>query len=307
MGKVRFRGGWTCECVAKSLPLVEADMIKKGIIKHNVDIFQLGYNSSVEASAGTHDGGGNTDVGQYSDAGIKVWREWGWCQQHRTPAQGFSNHGHGWPKGCPHMSKGGNYQASEWQAGRNGLRSKGPITGPGPKGKDTPTWTQGIKNHAPKPTPKPPTPSPLPPSSPPGEGILGMTKSIYFRWDEDRKFKSENGWIDLYINDKHFVTVTGENRTVMVTATIRVAGLVDKEWVEIAWRLVEVVKEGDKDVTKVRHSRKPVTVIGITDRKQNETITFNGAVPKNLRLRAAARTNSQNAVIDEYEVQGWKE
>jgi hypothetical protein len=123
MGKVRFRGGWTCECVAKSLPLVEADMIKKGIIKHNVDIFQLGYNSGgVSASAGTHDGGGNTDVGQYSDAGIKVWREWGWCQQHRTPAQGFSNHGHGWPKGCPHMSKGGNYPAPRARTLRPGPR-----------------------------------------------------------------------------------------------------------------------------------------------------------------------------------------
>jgi hypothetical protein len=156
--------------------------------------------------------------------------------------------------------------------------------------------------------PKPPTPapSPLPPSSPPGEGILGMTQSIYFRWDTDRPIKSSDGWVDLYINDKHHVSVTGENRTVTADATVRIAGLANKEWVEIAWRLVEIVKENGKDVTKVRHTRKPVTVIGIAH-KQNASTTFNGGVPKNLRLRVAVRTNSQTAVVDEYEVQGWKE
>lgn len=121
--KVAFRGGWTCGCVATSLPLVEQDMIKRGLIKQNIDIWQLGYRGDVAASAGTHNKGGCTDVDQYSDAQIKVWWEWGWSMQHRTPAQGFMHHAHGWPVGCPHLSTGAQSQARSWANGRNGLIS----------------------------------------------------------------------------------------------------------------------------------------------------------------------------------------
>jgi hypothetical protein len=146
--RIPFRGRLVCYCVATSLPLVEQAMIEAGVIKYSIDIHQGGYNKGgVSASAGTHDRGGNIDVAQYSDAALRIWREWGWCMQARTRAQGFSPHGHGWPKGCPHLSSGGAYQASEWQNGRNGLRSRGAITGPGPKGRSTPTWTQGIQAH----------------------------------------------------------------------------------------------------------------------------------------------------------------
>jgi len=128
--KVAFRGGWTCSCVAKSLPMVENYMLMKGLIQFNIDIFQLGYNGGgVAASAGTHDAGGCTDVGQYSDAQIQAWRECGWTMQHRTPAQGFSHHAHGWPLGCPHMSAGARSQATQWANGTNGLASYGRITG----------------------------------------------------------------------------------------------------------------------------------------------------------------------------------
>jgi hypothetical protein len=143
--RVPFRGRLVCSCVSTSLPKVEAAMISAGIISNCVDIWQAGYNKGgVSASAGTHDRGGAIDVGQYSDAALRMWREWGWAMQARTRAQGFSPHGHGWPKGCTHLSSGGAYQASEWQNGRNGLRRRGPITGPGPKGRSTPTWTQAI-------------------------------------------------------------------------------------------------------------------------------------------------------------------
>ena len=146
--RIAFRGRLVCICVATSLPYVEQAMIKAGIIKHSIDLWQGGYNKGgVKASAGTHDRGGNIDVGQYSYAALKIWREWGWPMQARTRAQGFSPHGHGWPKGCTHLSAGGAYQASEWQNGRNGLRSRAAITGPGPKGRDTPTWTQALKAH----------------------------------------------------------------------------------------------------------------------------------------------------------------
>lgn len=127
---VIFRGGRTCTCVAESLPWVEYDMIRRGLIKQSIDVFQLGYNNGgVAQSAGTHDAGGCTDVGQYSDEQIRVWRLWGWTMQHRTPAQGFSHHAHGWPRGCTHLSAGAKHQAWQWENGTNGLVSYGPITG----------------------------------------------------------------------------------------------------------------------------------------------------------------------------------
>jgi hypothetical protein len=142
---LRFRGRRVCICVATSLPYVEHRMLEEGVIRFNIDIYQGGYNTTVVASKGTHDEGGNTDVGQYSFAALKIWREMGWAMQHRTKAQGFSgDHGHGWPVGCPHLSEGAEWQASEWNLYRNGLRSRGRVTGPAPTGKLTPTWVDGL-------------------------------------------------------------------------------------------------------------------------------------------------------------------
>ena len=92
------------------------------------------------ASAGTHDEGGNTDSGQYSDPQLAIWRAMGWAMQRRTGAQGFSAaHAHGWPIGCPHLSPAAAAQATDWKAGRDGLRTHGLITGPGPKS-TAPRW-----------------------------------------------------------------------------------------------------------------------------------------------------------------------
>jgi hypothetical protein len=137
--RLRFRGRRVCICVATSLPFVEHRMLEEGVIQFNIDIYQGGYNTTVAASAGTHDEGGNTDVGQYSFAALKIWREMGWAMQHRTKAQGY-----GWPVGCPHLSEGAEWQASEWNLYRNGLRSRGRVTGPSPTGKLTPTWVDGL-------------------------------------------------------------------------------------------------------------------------------------------------------------------
>ena len=150
-GRVRFRGGWTCVCVARSLPLVELEMIRRGIITRSIDIYQLGYRSDVSASAGTHSGGGCTDVAQYSPEALTVWRDYGWTTQHRTRAQGFAaDHGHGFPYGCPHLSPAARYQASEWRAGRNGLRSRDRITGPN---YHVITWQAALRKLHPAPVP----------------------------------------------------------------------------------------------------------------------------------------------------------
>jgi hypothetical protein len=134
---VSFRGGRTCVCVAFSLPLVEREMIKRGLIRRSIDVFQFGYRTDVEASAGYHARGGNTDVAQFDDEQLRCWRECGWAMQRRD--KGFrTKHGHGWPVGCPHLAK--QDQLASWRRGRNGLVGNGKITGPGPTGRDTPTW-----------------------------------------------------------------------------------------------------------------------------------------------------------------------
>lgn len=140
--KVKFRSGYTCSCVADTLPLIEREMIARGIIKSSIDIHQLGWRTDVSASAGTHARGGVIDTAQYSPEQLAVWRSWGVEMQHRTRAQGFSmDHGHGVWRGCPHLSPAAADQDREWLAGRNGLRSRGKIAGPGPIGKETPTWS----------------------------------------------------------------------------------------------------------------------------------------------------------------------
>lgn len=144
--KVSFRGGWTCGCVATSLPLVEQDMIKAGVIKNSIDIWQLGYRSDVSASAGTHSKGGCTDVDQYSDEALRIWRKWGWTTQHRTRAQGFDmDHGHGFPYGCTHLAPSAQSQATSWKNQRDGLLQNKTVTGPGWQVLD---WKDAIKKYA---------------------------------------------------------------------------------------------------------------------------------------------------------------
>jgi hypothetical protein len=143
--KVAFRGGYTCSCVATSLPLLEEIMILNGLVSDGLDLYQLGWRNDVSASAGTHSRGGCTDIGQLSDECLAIERKYGWTFQHRTQAQGFSPHAHGWPNGCVHLAPSAQYQQNAWNNGRDGLVSNGPITGPGPKGRSTPHWTEGVQ------------------------------------------------------------------------------------------------------------------------------------------------------------------
>lgn len=125
---------------------MELVMVCEGQLKSNADIYQLGYRDDVSASAGTHSGGGVMDIGQWTDPQLHLEREYGGCGQHRTRAQGFGmDHNHLFLRGCPHLSVAARAQEADWLRGRNGLVSHGPITGPGPKGKDTPSWSEGVK------------------------------------------------------------------------------------------------------------------------------------------------------------------
>jgi predicted chitinase len=141
--RIPFRGGLTCACVVESLPWVELDMILHGIIKSEIDIFQLGYRpGGTAASAGTHDRGGCVDVGQYSADAIRIWRKWGWAMQDRSPFFA-EDHGHGWPYGCDHLAYAAKLQENDWDRKDNGLVGNGRIQGPYP----IRTWTEALKEN----------------------------------------------------------------------------------------------------------------------------------------------------------------
>jgi hypothetical protein len=144
--RLRFRGGRTCICVATSLPWVEYRMLEAGIIRFNIDIYQLGYRDDVKQSMGTHAEGGNTDNGQYSEAALRIWREMGWAMQDRSPFFA-DDHGHGWPVGCPHLSPSAEKQEVQWNDGLNGLKNPGRITGPNPKGPLTRRWDLALADY----------------------------------------------------------------------------------------------------------------------------------------------------------------
>jgi len=140
--RVRFRGGITCTCVAESLPFVEQVMLDEGLIKSNLDVYQLGYRvGGTAASGGTHDRGGCTDCGQYSDRQIECWRDLGWTMQKRYVPPFDAYHAHGWPNGCPHLSAAGRGQATQWANHTNGLVSRARIQGKWP----IPKWDAAMK------------------------------------------------------------------------------------------------------------------------------------------------------------------
>jgi hypothetical protein len=128
--RIPFRGlGLTCRCVVESLPWVELDMIRRGIIRNNMDLAQLGYRSDVSASAGTHAAGGCTDGwGQWDEEAIDVQRLWGWTSQRRD-LRGIGTHWHGWPYGCPHLSPAAQAQSRDWDRRDAGLQGGGQVVG----------------------------------------------------------------------------------------------------------------------------------------------------------------------------------
>lgn len=139
---VMFRGKPACTCLAAWLPAYEAELLRRGVIVHSIDIYQL--NGNAEASAGTHKGGA-FDIAQTSDTALLVAREMGApATWRRTPAQGFILHAHGVLRGCPHNASA-RYQIDAVDAGYNGL-GRGGLGGKddGPRVTTRRTWQQGI-------------------------------------------------------------------------------------------------------------------------------------------------------------------
>ncbi len=132
----RIYGHPACDCIAQTLPMVEARLKAIGAIKHDLSglVTQGCYRSRNKASAGTHAGGGVWDVkASLVDTPAKrlAWRESGWAMWHRQPHEGpWAAHGHGVVIGCPHLSWAARRQIRAYRRGRNGLRSNRRDQGP---------------------------------------------------------------------------------------------------------------------------------------------------------------------------------
>lgn len=146
-GYGEFRGRVACDCLIKWLPVYEAELKRRGVIKYSIDIYQLtGGNPK---SGGTHIQGGAYDIAQTSPTAVWVARQMGadatWHRPYNWDNAGGGSHTHGVLRGCPHNSPA-RYQITSSNygvdTGHNGLANGGSDNGPRPLSKRT--WTQGI-------------------------------------------------------------------------------------------------------------------------------------------------------------------
>ena len=117
-----FRGKPACRCLVTWLPVYEALLLARGIIREQLDITQL--IGKAKASAGTHAGGGAYDVLQHSDEALQLAREMGAAAWHRGAPAFDVEHQHGVLNGCEH-NRPARYQIDALRAGYNGLGAAG--------------------------------------------------------------------------------------------------------------------------------------------------------------------------------------
>ncbi|MEU4667765.1 peptidoglycan-binding protein [Amycolatopsis sp. NPDC023774] len=117
----------------------------EGLLGRQMSLTQGSYNpGGVDASAGTHDGGGTFDV---SVAGlssatrtsvVKTLRQVGFAAWLRTPEQAdWGYHIHAVAISDPDLSSGAQHQTGDYYLGLNGLAGRGPDDGPAVNPKKT--------------------------------------------------------------------------------------------------------------------------------------------------------------------------
>jgi hypothetical protein len=138
---VNFRGFPACPCLAEWLPVFEAELIRRGVIRDSIDIAQL--IGDADASAGVHSEGGAFDIWQTDDVTVWVARQMGadatWART--TGSFATNRHTHGVLTGCPHNGPA-RYQIDEVRANGDGLLGSAPD--PGPRPLSGRTWREGI-------------------------------------------------------------------------------------------------------------------------------------------------------------------
>lgn len=135
-----------CVCLVEWLPVLELMAIKRGIIKHNLDLLQL--TGGLAASGGTHSKGGTFDVKQVGAPFVQLCREMGapatWSRYNMPIGDNPNHHTHGVLNGCPHNSPA-RYQLAAQFARCNGLGFMG-MGGKDPYPAVWPrrTWREGL-------------------------------------------------------------------------------------------------------------------------------------------------------------------
>lgn len=139
-----FRGYPACTCLAKWLPVYEAELQRRGILKGKLRIYQL--IGGAPQSGGTHSKGGAFDLLDLPGAlDVAIAREMGadatWSRPYNWDNRKGMAHIHGVLTGCPHNGPA-RYQIDAVRNGLNGLANHARDTGPRPlSGR---TWEQGI-------------------------------------------------------------------------------------------------------------------------------------------------------------------
>ena len=123
-----FRGRPACSCLIKWLPVYERELIDRGLLQVELDIWQL--IGAASASANTHKTGGAADLGQFSDEQIRIARKMGAAACDRKPPVFSLRHNHLVLVGCPHAHPEAKAQVIELNAGGDGLRGDVPDYGP---------------------------------------------------------------------------------------------------------------------------------------------------------------------------------
>ena len=115
--KVTFRGRTTDQRTATMARLVEKRL---GI---TFVCYQGSYNGTVDASGGTHDGGGALDLNVPGDPGkiTRALRNQGFAAWYRTPAQGFDTHIHAIDIGNRRLSFNAGLQVGNYGSTGDGL------------------------------------------------------------------------------------------------------------------------------------------------------------------------------------------
>lgn len=146
---VLFRGYWACPCLAEWLPVLEAELQRRGILTGPLHIYQLIGDAA--ASGNTHKDGGAADL--LDLPGDEDWwvirqmgADAGWSRRYNWDGHGGMAHFHLVLRGCPHNEPARYQYDSPYYGvdhGHNGLANGGLDDGPRPlSGR---TWRQGIE------------------------------------------------------------------------------------------------------------------------------------------------------------------
>ena len=289
--RVPFRGGLTCSCVVESLPWVEKELKLRGL-PSPVSIFQLGYRTDVDASAGTHNRGGCVDCdGTPSAAEIDVWRLWGWTMQDRSPYFNF-DHCHGWPYKCPHLSPAAQKQEADWDRKDAGLEGDAQVRGRWP----VKPWYIALKER-----------KALLEQTQLGVPLMAEATPVKINYDGEQSLEEAG---HVAINEQnHSSVVTGSSTGIDLTARIVAEGLQPGEYVDIWWNR-EWKKNGEDDRNKGGDVfetliPKPGETRGAAQVRYADKLG-KADVGWTPCLRLKYRTNSKTAKIMRRQIHGWK-